>query len=270
MSRLTGLFAALHETKRSALIPFITAGDPSTSGVVSLLHAMVRAGADAIELGVPFSDPMADGAVIQGSSERALRRGVSLLHVLQWVREFRQQNDTTPIILMGYLNPVETLGMQRFAQEAADVGVDGVILVDMTPEEAEEGSAQLRAAGVDPIFLLAPTSGSQRVAAVKRLGSGFVYYVSLRGITGAQQQDWDAVLARVAQLRQELAMPVAIGFGIRDAATAQRLGKGADAVVIGSALVQRLQQATDDADAERLVMEFLVPIRKALYAERKV
>ncbi|MEY2343089.1 tryptophan synthase subunit alpha [Acidithiobacillus sp. IBUN Pt1247-S3] len=264
MSRLTGVFSALHEAQRTALIPFITAGDPSTSGVVTLLHTLVAAGADAIELGVPFSDPMADGPVIQGSSERALARGVSLRQVLAWVREFRQQNQATPIILMGYLNPVEIMGMQRFAEEAADAGVDGVILVDMTPEEAEEASALLRRAGVDPIFLLAPTSGPQRVAAVKRLGSGFVYYVSLRGITGSQQQDWDEVLARVVELRRELEMPMAIGFGIRDAATAQRLAQGADAVVIGSALVQRLQQAQGDVDAQRLATEFLAPIRAAL------
>ncbi|MEL5849836.1 MAG: tryptophan synthase subunit alpha [Candidatus Igneacidithiobacillus chanchocoensis] len=266
MSRLAEMFAALHKAPRSALIPFVTAGDPSSSGVLPLLHALVANGADAIELGVPFSDPMADGPVIQGSSERALARGVSLRQVLSWVREFRQHNSATPIILMGYLNPVETMGMQRFAEEAADAGVDGVILVDLTPEEAEEESALLRRAGIDPIFLLAPTSGPQRVAAVKRLGSGFVYYVSLRGITGAQQQDWNEVLARVAALREELAMPMAIGFGIRDAATAQRLAAGADAVVIGSALVQTLQEAKDDAHAAELAGAFLRPIRAALEA----
>ena len=266
MSRLTAVFSALHEKQRTALIPFITAGDPSIGGVVALLQTLVAAGADALEIGVPFSDPMADGPVIQGSSERALARGVTLRRVLAWVREFRQQNQATPIILMGYLNPVEILGMQRFAEEAADAGVDGVILVDMTPEEAEEGSTLLRQAGVDPIFLLAPTSGPRRVAAVKRLGTGFVYYVSVRGITGSEQHDWDEVLARVEGLRRELDMPLAIGFGIRDAATAQRLAQGADAVVIGSALVQILQQAQDDQDAQRLATEFLAPIRAALDA----
>ncbi|MDD3760517.1 MAG: tryptophan synthase subunit alpha [Acidithiobacillus sp.] len=267
MSRLAAMFSRLQESHRTALIPFLTAGDPSTTGVVALLHSLVRAGADAIELGVPFSDPMADGPVIQGSSERALARGVSLRQVLAWVRDFRRQDQDTPIILMGYLNPIEILGMRHFAEEAADAGVDAVIVVDLTPEEAETDTALLRQAGIDPIFLLAPTSGPQRVAAVKRLGSGFVYYVSLRGITGAQQQDWDEVVARVAELRRELAMPMAIGFGIRDAATAKRLAGKADAVVIGSALVQLLQQAKDDEDAQRLASEFLAPIRAVLDEE---
>ncbi|MHB8247453.1 MAG: tryptophan synthase subunit alpha, partial [Acidithiobacillus sp.] len=201
MSRLTGLFANLGKQGRAALIPFVTAGDPSLAVMVPLLHALVAAGADAIELGVPFSDPMADGPTIQRASERALARGVKMRMALEWVREFRLHNQHTPIILMGYLNPVEAMGVESFALAAKDAGVDGVILVDLPPEEGVDYAELLKNHQIDPIFLLAPTSGAERVAAVKAIGSGFVYYVSLRGITGAAQADWQEVLARVATRR---------------------------------------------------------------------
>ncbi len=265
MSRLPGLFRTLREAGRTALVPFVTAGDPSFQGTVPLLHALVSAGADAIELGVPFSDPMADGPVIQRASERALGRGATLRQVLAWVQEFREKNRHTPIILMGYLNPVEAMGAERFAEAAATAGVDGVILVDLTPEESAHEVQMLHRFHLDPIFLLAPTSSPARVATVKRLGSGFVYYVSLRGITGAEQQDWDEVARRTARLRQELEMPVAVGFGIRDAATAGYLAAaGCDAVVIGSALVDRLAGARDDREAQEVAMEFLLPFSDVL------
>ncbi|MGC8466766.1 MAG: tryptophan synthase subunit alpha [Acidithiobacillus sp.] len=263
MSRLATRFAQMEG--RTALIPFVTAGDPSPAATVPILHALVAAGADIIELGVPFSDPMADGPTIQRANERALSKGVHLRQVLTWVAQFREQNQHTPIVLMGYLNPIEAMGVEDFAREAAAAGVDGTIIVDLTPEEGQHESTVLRAAGIDPIFLLAPTSGSERVAAVRRLGAGFVYYVSLRGITGAVQRDWQEVLGRVRQLREALGLPVAIGFGIRDAATARLLARGgADAVVIGSALVERLAEATDVDAAVDLAHAFLTPVAAAL------
>ncbi|MFA7496844.1 MAG: tryptophan synthase subunit alpha [Acidithiobacillus sp.] len=264
MSRLESMFTQLRQQDRAALIPFMTAGDPSLSGTVPLLHALVAAGADAIELGMPFSDPMADGPSIQRASERALAKGVKLRMVLEWVRAFRTSNQHTPIILMGYLNPIETMGMTVFAESAAAAGVDGVIIVDLTPEEGREASATLKDRGIDPIFLLAPTSDGARVAAVRELGGGFVYYVSLRGITGAAQADWDEVLARVGVLQQELTMPVAIGFGIRNADTVARVGKGADAVVVGSALVEQLADCPDDQDALAAASRFIQPLAEAI------
>ncbi len=265
MSRLPGLFRTLREAGKTGLVPFVTAGDPSFQGTVPLLHALVSAGADAIELGIPFSDPMADGPVIQRASERALGRGVTVRQILAWVQEFREKNQTTPIILMGYLNPVEAMGVERFAEAAAAAGADGVILVDLTPEESAHEVEVLRRFHLDPIFLLAPTSSPARVATVKRLGSGFVYYVSLRGITGGEQRDWDEVAQRTAQLRQELGMPVVVGFGIRDATVAGHLAaSGCDAVVIGSALVERLSDARDDRHAQGIATEFLLSFREAL------
>lgn len=270
MSRLTGLFADLGKQGRAALIPFVTAGDPSLSVMVPLLHALVAAGADAIELGVPFSDPMADGPIIQRASERALARGVKMRMALEWVREFRLHNQHTPIILMGYLNPVEAMGAESFALAAKDAGVDGVILVDLPPEEGADYADLLKNHQIDPIFLLAPTSGAERVAAVKAIGSGFVYYVSLRGITGAAQADWQEVLARVATLRRSLAMPVAIGFGIRDAETVALVAPGADAVVVGSALVERLSGCTSDAEVLAAAQAFMTPLAKTIAASKGV
>jgi len=269
MSRLATRFAQIQG--RTALVPFVTAGDPSPAATVPILHALVAAGADIIELGVPFSDPMADGPTIQRANERALSRGVHLRQVLAWVAQFRAQDAHTPIVLMGYLNPIEAMGIEDFARAAAAAGVDGTIIVDLTPEEGERESAVLRAVGIDPIFLLAPTSGAERVAAVRALGSGFVYYVSLRGITGAVQRDWQEVLERVGHLRAALNLPVAIGFGIRDGATARLLAQGgADAVVIGSALVERLAQAPDDETAVQIARDFLTPIAQALAESTRV
>ena len=264
MSRLAGLFAQLRDAGRAALIPFMTAGDPSLTATVPLMHALVAAGADAIELGMPFSDPMADGPSIQRASERALARGVKLRMVLEWVREFRTTNSHTPVILMGYLNPVEAMGITSFAEAAATAGVDGVILVDLTPEEGRGEAVVLRQQGIDPIFLLAPTSGPERVAAVRSMGSGFVYYVSLRGITGAAQADWAEVLERVQHLRRQLGLPVAIGFGIRDAATVARVATGADAVVVGSALVDQLAACATDQDAIAAATRFIEPLVQAV------
>ncbi|MGK9450197.1 tryptophan synthase subunit alpha [Acidithiobacillus caldus] len=269
MSRLTTCFSKMRG--RTGLIPFVTAGDPDPAATVPILHALVAAGADILELGVPFSDPMADGPTIQRANERALSRGVHLRQVLAWVAEFREGNQHTPIVLMGYLNPIEAMGIENFAREAAAVGVDGTIIVDLTPEEGRRESAVLRSVGIDPIFLLAPTSGAERVAAVRELGSGFVYYVSLRGITGATQRDWHGVLERVQQLRAALSLPVAIGFGIRDAATARVLAQGgADAVVIGSALVERLADAADSDTAAQVAQAFLAPIAAALAEHTRV
>ncbi len=270
MSRLAGLFAQLQNAGRAALIPFMTAGDPSLAATVPLMHALVAAGADAIELGMPFSDPMADGPSIQRASERALARGVKLRMVLEWVREFRMTNSHTPIILMGYLNPVEAMGITPFAEAAATAGVDGVILVDLTPEEGRGEAVALQQRGIDPIFLLAPTSGQERVVIVRSMGSGFVYYVSLRGITGAAQADWAAVLQRVQDLRQQLGLPVAIGFGIRDAATVAQVAGGADAVVVGSALVDQLAECATDQEAVATAIRFIKPLAQAVRtAERR-
>ncbi|MHB1320785.1 MAG: tryptophan synthase subunit alpha [Acidithiobacillus ferrivorans] len=270
MSRLARLFAQLQNAGRAALIPFMTAGDPSLAATVPLMHALVAAGADAIELGMPFSDPMADGPSIQRASERALARGVKLRMVLEWVREFRMTNSHTPIILMGYLNPVEAMGITPFAEAAATAGVDGVILVDLTPEEGRGEAVALQQRGIDPIFLLAPTSGQERVVTVRSMGSGFVYYVSLRGITGAAQADWAAVLQRVQDLRQQLGLPVAIGFGIRDAATVAQVAGGADAVVVGSALVDQLAECATDQEAVATAIRFIKPLAQAVRtAERR-
>ncbi len=268
MSRLSATFTALQQQNRAALIPFMTAGDPSLTATVPLMHALVEAGADAIELGMPFSDPMADGLSIQRASERALARGVKLRMVLEWVREFRLDNQQTPVILMGYLNPLEAMGMSVFAKLAASAGVDAVIIVDLTPEEGRVESALLKAQGIDPVFLLAPTSGPARVATVRELGSGFVYYVSLRGITGAAQADWPEVLERVALLREQLNLPVAIGFGIRNAETVARVAKGADAVVVGSALVEQLAECVDDQTAILAAKRFIQTLADAVKQAR--
>ncbi|WP_414039501.1 tryptophan synthase subunit alpha [Acidithiobacillus sp. M4-SHS-6] len=270
MSRLAAMFAHLQQENRAALIPFITAGDPSLTVTVDLMHTLVASGADAIELGMPFSDPMADGPSIQRASERALARGVKLRMVLEWVREFRRSNPQTPVILMGYLNPLEAMGMATFAESAAAAGVDAVIIVDLTPEEARNESALLKAQGIDPVFLLAPTSGAARVQTVRALGSGFVYYVSLRGITGAAQSNWEEVLERVRALRQDLVLPVAIGFGIRDAETVARVAQGADAVVVGSALVEKLADCPDDQTTIQVARSFIQELSAAVYAARRV
>lgn len=267
MSRLQATFATLQSQSRTGLIPYVTAGDPDRETVVELLHAMVKSGADVIELGVPFSDPMADGPVIQRASERALARHVSLQNCLDWVAEFRRSNSTTPIVLMGYANPVERFGLQAFVLAAKKAGVDGTIIVDYPPEECEEFSQALRAADMDPIFLLAPTSTDSRMQDVARLGSGYLYYVSLRGVTGAGNIDLSSVSERVALIRQFTSMPIGVGFGISDASSATAVASAADAVVIGSALIRIME----DAQKRQLnpVVEastFLAGIRQALDA----
>lgn len=265
MSRIQKTFAALAAQNKKGLIPFVTAGDPEPGLTVALMHALVKGGADVIELGVPFSDPMADGPVIQRASERALAQGVSLTHVLGWVREFRQTDDATPVVLMGYANPIERMGEEVFAKAAAAAGVDGVLVVDYPPEECESFASLMRANQRDPIFLLAPTSTDARIAAVAKVASGYLYYVSLKGVTGSATLDLDSVAARLPLIKQHANLPVGVGFGIRDAQTARAIGSVADAVVIGSRLVQLLEDTPRDRAVEAL-RAFIAEIRQALDA----
>jgi tryptophan synthase alpha chain len=265
VSRIQSRFEALRKVGRKALIPYITAGDPHPSLTVALMHALVEAGADIIELGVPFSDPMADGPVIQRSSERALANGVRLRDVLAMVRNFRERDSATPIVLMGYANPIEALGEERFVAEAKADGVDGVIVVDYPPEECTEFARLAKQNGIDPIFLLSPTSTEQRIAEVGRVGSGYLYYVSLRGVTGAGNIDLDEVAARIPRIRAATKLPVGVGFGIRDAESARRIARTADAVVIGSRIIQEIE-AAGPGQAVARVKALLQPIRAALDA----
>lgn len=265
MSRIDGVFAALRDRRRAALIPYVTAGDPDPASTVAVMQAMADAGADVIELGVPFSDPMADGPVIQKAGERALARGVGMTQVLGMVREFRAGNRVTPVVLMGYANPVERYGVERFANDAAAAGVDGVLVVDYPPEECGEFVALLDAHGIDPIFLIAPTSSDARIAAVAEVARGYVYHVSLKGVTGAGHFDIDAVKRMVPRIKAQVKLPVGVGFGIRDAATARAVAEVADAVVIGSALVQVLERA-EAGEAPGAAGRFLADIRAALDA----
>ena len=241
MSRIGPRFEALRAQGRTALIPFVTAGDPQPAVTVPLMHALAQAGADIIEFRVPFSDPMADGPVIQRASERALAHHVSLHQVLDMVAEFRTQDQDTPVVLMGYLNPVEIMGYQAFADAARQAGADGLLTVDMPPEESHELVQALRAADLDPIYLVAPTSNLARIQRITAAASGFVYYVSLKGVTGAANLDLDAVAAKLAEIRSVTALPLGVGFGIKDAATAAAVARLADAVVVGSALVSRVE-----------------------------
>ncbi|MGC0154566.1 tryptophan synthase subunit alpha [Chromobacterium vaccinii] len=250
MSRIANCFAELAGKK--ALIPFITAGDPNPGMTVSLMHGLVDGGADIIELGVPFSDPMADGPVIQRASERALVHKVGLRHVLEMVAEFRRDNTKTPVVLMGYLNPLCAMGYVEFAKRAKAAGVDGALTVDCPPEEAAELQAALDAEGLDTVFLVAPTTPPERVAEIARLARGYVYYVSLKGVTGAGHLDIDDVARRITALRQQLPLPIGVGFGIRDAATAKAIAVTADAVVVGSRLVQEIEAATPETAREQL------------------
>ena len=243
MSRLAARFDALRAAQRSGLVIFVTAGDPHPELTVELLHALVAAGADVLELGVPFSDPMADGPVIQRASERALAHGVDLRRVLDLVRAFRQTDTTTPVVLMGYLNPIEQMGVERFARTAAEVGVDGVLTVDLPFDEEPEHAAALRSAGLDSIFLLAPTSGPGRARAVAAQASGFLYYVSVRGVTGAGQVDMADVRSQVEALKAYTDLPVGVGFGVRTPQAAAQIAAFADAVVVGSAVIEKLEAA---------------------------
>jgi tryptophan synthase alpha chain len=265
MSRIAAAFTALHAQGRKALIPFVTAGDPYPDATVELMLAMAGAGADVIELGVPFSDPMADGPVIQRAGERALKHGIGLPQVLDYVRGFRVKNNSTPVVLMGYANPVERYGVERFVQDAKAAGVDGVLIVDYPPEECEVFAAALKAQSLDPIFLLAPTSTDERMASVGHLASGYVYYVSLKGVTGAGHLDTEAVAAMIPRIRKHVSVPVGVGFGIRDGATARAVADVSDAVVIGSRLVQLLEvQPRDNVAATGA--QFIREIRQALDA----
>ncbi|WP_028451105.1 tryptophan synthase subunit alpha [Chitinilyticum aquatile] len=262
MSRIQSTLDALKAAGRKALIPFITAGDPHPDATVAAMHALVAGGADIIELGVPFSDPMADGPVIQRASERALAHGMTLRRVLAMVAEFRKTDAKTPVVLMGYANPVEAMGYTEFAIAARDAGVDGVLTVDLPPEEAEECAGVLKAHGIDLIFLLAPTTSAERVAHVARLASGYVYYVSLKGVTGAANLDTANVAERLAILREHLAVPIGVGFGIRDAETAAKVARIADAVVIGSRLVQEMEAGA--AGLNERLSTFLTGVRQAM------
>jgi tryptophan synthase alpha chain len=263
MPRLADTFAKLKQQGRKALIPFITAGDPEPKLTVPVMHALAKAGADVIELGVPFSDPMADGPVVQRSSERALKHGVSLKDVLGYVTEFRKADRATPVVLFGYANPIEAMGVERFADAAKAADADGVLVVDYPPEEAQPLVTLLDARGLDTIFLLSPTTSDHRLGQVAKLGRGYLYYVSLRGVTGAAHIDLGDVAARVKHVRGFAKLPVGVGFGIRDAQSARAVGVVADAVVIGSALIQVMERASRDKVVAEAV-RFLAPIREAL------
>jgi tryptophan synthase alpha chain len=269
MSRIAATFAALEKAGRKALIPYVTAGFPHADITPELMHAMVAAGSDVIELGVPFSDPMADGPVIQKAGEKALTFGVGMGQVLAMVKTFREQDKATPVVLMGYANPVERYdlkhGKDGFVRDAAAAGVDGVLVVDYPPEECEDFAAKLRANGMDLIFLLAPTSTDLRMKQVARVASGYVYYVSLKGVTGAGNLDTAAVEKMLPRIREHVKVPVGVGFGIRDAATAQAVGRSADAVIIGTRIIQLLEEQPRE-QAAAAVAAFLRGIRSALDA----
>jgi len=243
MSRIEATFKQLHQQGRKALIPFFTSGDPEPAMTVPLMHAMVASGADILELGVPFSDPMADGPTIQRSSERALKFGTGLKDVLGFVAEFRKTDTATPVVLMGYANPIERMGFAAFAEQAAQSGVDGVLTVDYPPEESEEFVQHLYRHGIDPIFLLAPTTPDERFELVARMARGFIYYVSLKGVTGSANLDLSEVAAKIPQIRAACGVPVGVGFGIRDAATAKAVSAFSDAVIIGSRVVQEIESS---------------------------
>lgn len=267
MSRIDTRFAALRAAGRKALIPFFTAGDPSLEATVPVMHALVAAGADVIELGVPFSDPMADGPTIQRSSERALGRGAGMTYVLDAVREFRTQDYATPVVLMGYLNPVDIRGADAFARQAGDAGVDGVLLVDLPPEEADEFRVAFDAAGVALVLLASPTTTDARIEALCARAQGYLYYVSFAGVTGAADRlDTAQASIRLRSIRAASRAPVVAGFGIRDAASAAAMAVDADGVVVGSALVAALDGASDANDAAARAQAFLAPLRRALDA----
>ncbi|VFR38697.1 Tryptophan synthase alpha chain [plant metagenome] len=274
--RIAKRFALAQEAGRAALIPYIAAGDPSPAATVPLMHALVEAGADILELGVPFSDPMADGPVIQRAAERAIAQGVGLRNVLAMVAEFRRQDADTPVVLMGYANPIERMGQAAFADAAQAAGVDGVLSVDYPPEEIDEFAALLDARGIAPIFLLAPTSTEARIQAMAKVARGYVYYVSLKGVTGTGTVDTDDVARRLQDIRRHISIPLGVGFGIRDADTASRIARVADAVVIGSKLIETMETAVKGAGADqqadlavRAACDWLAGIRQALDGARK-
>lgn len=263
MSRIQTTFDQLKQHNRRALIPFFTAGDPTPAFTVPLMHALVAAGADVIELGVPFSDPMADGPTIQRASERALKKGVSLRGVLDMVSEFRRQDNATPVVLMGYGNPIEAMGWEVFAKRCAEVGVDGVLTVDFPPEESHEAFEHLQRHGIDPIFLLAPTTSEARIEQVAKLARGYVYYVSLKGVTGAGNLDLSAIEQKLPQLRKHIKLPIGVGFGIRDAQTAKAVAKLCDGVVVGSRIVQEIEDSIETTVIAR-VTQLVSDLRAAI------
>jgi tryptophan synthase alpha chain len=265
MSRIAPTFAALAAQNKTGLVTFITAGDPGPEMTVPLMHALVAGGADVLELGVPFSDPMAEGPVIQRACERALKFNISTRDVLDYVRQFRTTNQSTPVVLMGYANPIERMGTDAFIAASKAAGADGAIVVDYPPEECEQFASAMRAEGLDLIFLLAPTSTAERIAQVAKYGSGFSYYVSLKGVTGAGNIDTADVARRLAAIREHVKLPVGVGFGIRDAATAKAVAQVADAVVIGSRIIQEIE-ATPKEHAVEAVRSFVAGIRSALDA----
>ena len=268
MNRIDTTFAKLRAAGRTALIPYVTVGDPSLALTLPILHALVAAGADVIELGVPFSDPMADGPVIQRASERALAQHVGLKDVLATVAAFRKTDAVTPIVLMGYANPIEAMGTAAFAERARGAGVDGVLVVDYPPEEASEFATLLGERDIAPIFLLSPTTPEHRIAAVAKIARGYVYYVSLKGVTGAGHLDTADVARKLAEIRRHVALPVGVGFGIRDAASARAIAADADAVVIGSRIIQEIETGLPAAAPER-AGAWLAGIRSALDSMHK-
>jgi len=263
MSRIHTVFSALKANNKKALIPYITAGDPHPKHTVSILHTLVASGADMIEVGIPFSDPMADGPVIQRASERALKHKVGLKNVLEMVKEFRTKDTKTPIILMGYANPIEAMGQKAFIHEAARAGVDGVLTVDYPPEECKEFIADLQANGMDSIFLLSPTSDARRVNLIVNQASGFLYYVSLKGVTGAANMDVEEVKARVAEIRTKTNLPIGVGFGVKDATTAKKVAAFADAVVVGSRMVTTIEESNEDNIATN-ISTLMLELRTAI------
>ncbi len=250
--RIQATFDKLKLQKRKALIPFFTAGDPSPAMTVTLMHALVKSGADVLELGVPFSDPMADGPTIQRASERALKQGVSLRSVLAMVAEFRKQDQVTPVVLMGYGNPIEAMGWESFSQRCAEVGVDGVLTVDFPPEESHDAFEHLQRYDIAPIFLLAPTTKEERIQQVAKLARGYVYYVSLKGVTGSGNLDLSAIAEKMPALRKYIHLPIGVGFGIRDAETAKAVAKLCDGVVVGSRIVQEIEDSTAQNVVEKV------------------
>jgi len=269
MNRIDQRFAEFRAANRPGLVTFVTAGDPHPALSVEVLHALVRHGADVLELGMPFSDPMADGPVIQHANERALRKGANLTHVLDTVREFRTTDVTTPVVLMGYLNPIERYGFERFAEAAKAAGIDGMLLVDCPPEESGDYVEKFAELDLRQIFLVAPTTPPARRERILKRAQGFIYYVSFKGITGAANHEHAAAIQSLREIQRTTQVPVAVGFGIRDAATATMLGAHADAIVIGSALVESLAGAIDAGDVDQRVATFLAPIRAALDLTRK-
>lgn len=264
MNRIDRCMQAAREADRTVLVPYVTAGDPKPEMTVSVLHALVEAGADLIELGVPFTDPMADGPVIQHAYERALEQGMTLSKVLAMVSEFRRQNQQTPLILMGYTNSVERMGYGTFIEQAKQAGVDGVLLVDLPVEESEDFRKALAEASMHQIFLVAPTTSEQRLVRIGQAAGGFVYFVSMKGVTGSRGVDVEEIRPHLQALRQHTSLPVGVGFGITDADSARAVAQVADAVIIGSALVKTLCEAHDKTDAARRAQAFLAPIRAAL------